>query len=1488
MELIHSLGSSSMLVIGESYYKGNSSSQPFLDEESATALRVGFQTYAPDGLKFPDFIEIRNPLNAELEAEDIEKILSLITTNGKMNYEKVICVGRSPLKALFNSLSKGRSIDEITSSPFLNPSEYDGLQVGVLPHFKSAFTKRAEDPLTDYWDKIKALFSDRPLYNCTDTEITSEEEFCQLLDFLDTLPDDVKIGLDYETNAVDPFNVDFQVTMYGLAYVVDKFNAKGFWYHPPKNEPLSPNTMDRWRAFLDKNYTRMWAYNVPFEIKATWDQVGKMYRMHDALVVMTVQAKRGSLKNVMRTELGASLWESSVHDFMAVTEAMFDYTRRSKHKQVIEDLFKQHDLDGLRKLHPNFDKWFNLLLEDYEVEDIYHAIDNYPYPWASVPPQVLGPYCAKDAGYALLLAENYLTDEFKLAYDFSINHPWLAAKFEVNGSPWDDGVADELKDDLDSQALNYLYEVISNMSALSAEDRMKATDIFYKELPYEVIEYTEKTRKEKRRMVTTFEDKIEELKSIFNPGSNTEESRAKFWDSYLTNDIILGTVMNIFIEDMEFNQSLKPLYDYLPDGFMSKPIQEILSVISEPDNFIKDNKALVNQCKRSLVKASQEYKENLGKFATDLIKNQYQVHSRWLGLKIDDRDTWSKEFTLLFNLFMFKKVTKTTSTNIKGKTGRSLVTEVVGKKWGKPLRGRYYEDKGDDESWKEVECVLNNSFNPLSADTMRWTSGAHTSPPSSPIRKILRPRSDKGLMVHCDFSQMELVCIAFMSGAKEMINGFFQGVDMHKFTASRAFNKPIDEVTSDERKAAKGVNFGIIYQMGVESLALSTTGGDVAKAQALMDMFFKAFPEIKIWIDDRFKEIDKNRNYVKGYFGNNLGIDPNQKGNAKYRNACLVGQTPVNLLDYTTKTIEDIYKDKDNLPYVYSFDQKTMKTTVSKLDDIWISKEVSETYLITLDNGKSFECTGDHLILARDNTYTRADELKPGNSLMPFNLSLNREGRQVVTNIDGKKEKVFHIVGNKYVAESKQGHCYHHLDHNKLNDNPDNLAQWDNYTHNSYHARHRNQNRELYPNYNTKQIESAREMVKRRVETSGNALGVSKEQYSALMKEHWVMYGDKRRDALKLVHNKPEVIQRHSEAVKLNHTKDTYREAVIVGNLRKLADRGLPFNTVDEYDFAMRCVLLDTSYRSYSWYLELGSKDWNNIIQDNDLSSPESSTVNTNKVNAYKLILNSKLPIKWKRGLFKTLGENPSILEYANNCNELSGLPKPIKSLTIDELNDILPKIVGVINHRVVSVEKLVHETKIPVYDFSISDTHNLALDCGIYAHNCNAPVQNMGSMVAGSSMEFFTDVCENLNMNTRPWCFTHDALDDVIEADDLIEYLELLVENMQSNIRRSFGMPVAIDYEIGANSLNLCGIKFEKVDDKRYSITLDGTKEATDEVLKVLNKASRYSINVVDVKLGKVKEIGYEELFTVGKALKYEWGKTIESVTITADLVYH
>lgn len=133
------------------------------------------------------------------------------------------------------------------------------------------------------------------------------------------------------------------------------------------------------------------------------------------------------------------------------------------------------------------------------------------------------------------------------------------------------------------------------------------------------------------------------------------------------------------------------------------------------------------------------------------------------------------------------------------------------------------------------------------------------------IRKAFIPRNDDYILASADYSQIELRLIADMSKDPTMVQAFKNGEDIHKSTASKVFNVPLEEVTKEQRSHAKTVNFGIIY--GVSSFGLSQqTDLTRTESKELIDTYFKTYPTLKSFID---KQIDFARE--KGYVETLLG-----------------------------------------------------------------------------------------------------------------------------------------------------------------------------------------------------------------------------------------------------------------------------------------------------------------------------------------------------------------------------------------------------------------------------------------------------------------------------------------------------------------------------------------------------------------------------------------------------------------------------------------
>jgi DNA polymerase-1 len=116
------------------------------------------------------------------------------------------------------------------------------------------------------------------------------------------------------------------------------------------------------------------------------------------------------------------------------------------------------------------------------------------------------------------------------------------------------------------------------------------------------------------------------------------------------------------------------------------------------------------------------------------------------------------------------------------------------------------------------------------------------------IRKAFISRGSEFKIMAADYSQIELRIIAALSEDPNMIAAFQQGHDIHAATASNVFATPINEVSRDQRSAAKAVNFGIIYGQSAFGLA-QNLGISRTEAKGIIDSYFEQFNTIKTYMD---------------------------------------------------------------------------------------------------------------------------------------------------------------------------------------------------------------------------------------------------------------------------------------------------------------------------------------------------------------------------------------------------------------------------------------------------------------------------------------------------------------------------------------------------------------------------------------------------------------------------------------------------------------
>ena len=151
---------------------------------------------------------------------------------------------------------------------------------------------------------------------------------------------------------------------------------------------------------------------------------------------------------------------------------------------------------------------------------------------------------------------------------------------------------------------------------------------------------------------------------------------------------------------------------------------------------------------------------------------------------------------------------------------------------------------------------IHSTFNQIGASTGRLSS---TNPNlqnipirtelGSKIREAFVPQDKDSLILAADYSQIELRLLAIFSGDSVLINTFNENGDIHRSTAALIYNKALEDVTPEERRSAKTINFGIIYGMGAQKLSKELHISQ-KEAKEFISHYFETFPTIKNFMNE--------------------------------------------------------------------------------------------------------------------------------------------------------------------------------------------------------------------------------------------------------------------------------------------------------------------------------------------------------------------------------------------------------------------------------------------------------------------------------------------------------------------------------------------------------------------------------------------------------------------------------------------------------------
>jgi len=184
---------------------------------------------------------------------------------------------------------------------------------------------------------------------------------------------------------------------------------------------------------------------------------------------------------------------------------------------------------------------------------------------------------------------------------------------------------------------------------------------------------------------------------------------------------------------------------------------------------------------------------------------------------------------------------------------------------------------------------VHTSYNQTGTSTGRLSS-------SDPNLQNIPVRSEEGrrirqafiappgcVLLAADYSQVELRIMAHLSGDEGLRNAFAEGLDIHRATAAEVLGKKMDEVTAEERRAAKATNFGLIYGMSAFGLSRQL-GVSRGEAEDYINRYFDRYPGVRHYMDSTREQAHQN-GYVETLFGRRLYLPEINSRNGQRRQA---------------------------------------------------------------------------------------------------------------------------------------------------------------------------------------------------------------------------------------------------------------------------------------------------------------------------------------------------------------------------------------------------------------------------------------------------------------------------------------------------------------------------------------------------------------------------------------------------------------------------
>jgi intein/homing endonuclease len=424
---------------------------------------------------------------------------------------------------------------------------------------------------------------------------------------------------------------------------------------------------------------------------------------------------------------------------------------------------------------------------------------------------------------------------------------------------------------------------------------------------------------------------------------------------------------------------------------------------------------------------------------------------------------------------------------------------------------------------------------------------------------------------------------------------------------------------------------------------------------------------------------------------------------------CLTGDTKIQLLNGESVPIQELV-GRDHF-WLYSSD-KNGHVIPGRGHSARITGYVDRLYEVELDNGKTIRCTNNHPFMMRDGSYVTADQLKPNNSLMP--LYFGKKSGQwdrysaVVDNTTGKVELVHRLVVRECLGGYKGSQVAHHIDYNSRNNDPSNLMLMSPVDHKHLHS-----DRWQDPEYRSRMKVSQSKGGKAAAEIL-RSNPVTKAKLSKAGKSVWT----------------EEFAERKSREFSATLT-EKWKDPKFRADLRP-----------HQVEFGKKAAAATWSNPDNKEKISKASSKTAKIVNARRWSDPaqRESLLEMSRAGG--------------RAAAKVVWSNPNTVKIIKEGAAAGGAKSANKIVnwTCPQCSRLFEKQVSAnnhkrhcLNHKVVSVRMVELAEKVPVYDITVDEFHNFAVEQGVFLHNSAIISEANFEVIEGQTYKTFNSVLRRM-----------------------------------------------------------------------------------------------------------------------------------------------